>query len=861
MAEKLLRVITSESLPDVKDRGMNTIYFVYDKMELYLDRTFYSDPFCIVEEVPDHPVEGMLYITTGGLVETYIDYEMVVIGACQSEDEIQLLINAGSVYFMRAEYRYLDLQTKSIILPYQNGTYQLSVNLMKCLQIDKDTVIRYDETTGHFEIDGNHNDTELHINHGYQPIETNSIKTTIEGNRIYSEVKLVEDDTNILRLLTSGLYANMSQYASQEEFERLAQLFANYRTSVEAMIAELHAEMEDKGYNITEEIIAEKIAEALEEYEPTIADLIANYELIYTQLGYIRDIAISYTKEKVEEVKQEIISYLDAIRNAWESFDHEGMSMDNIDYTEEELEYLAKAVEKARDDIKLMRRNPDPTGTNVPFAFMFIGDPNNVEGTQQITPPFLSASFEKSRLIGFTHLTIYDEKLNPDDEYYYRINNTNPPMWNEDIVANTTYLRLVGLDIAAEPGDIITIVEVDRNKRAKKYTTMKAEVRTSEYDGMEVLNIEVASGTHDYTMNLTIEPALEEGDIYMYAPADKIPERYEMVPLSYRQWDPSGEIDVRDFPDSLITLVECEADSYRVKKLGTFRAYGNEVIKKLEVSTGYGDESETTKITVYPHKIKPSNEYYVSNDTTTTTFNAWIPQDSRWRYWDGVSDMKSDFGVPLAVAECDNGKAKRVGYTEVAKVNNSFDYFRDSGTIEYTDYMQNKVVFNGITGVYYKNYVMGDRWLQYGDEIPVGYNWAEKDEENKFILNFTRDVPLSIILCKEFATVYKFTNNAHPSLSSPEFIGFSASSWDHINLFINVVINYPDNRYYYQMLEEDDEREYYLYEPIDPLLFTEWDKTSSITIGSTDFTVLKLAVVDENGKIIAFGKTDIEYEE
>ena len=222
--------------------------------------------------------------------------------------------------------------------------------------------------------------------------------------------------------------------------------------------------------------------------------------------------------------------------------------------------------------------------------------------------------------------------------------------------------------------------------------------------------------------------------------------------------------------------------------------------------------------------------------------------------------MKSDFGVPLAVAECDFGKAKRIGFTEVAKVNNSFDYFRDSGTIDYTDYIQNKVVFNGITEVYYKDYVMGDRWLQYGDEIPAGFSYATPAGENVFLLNFTRDVPLSIILVKDY-NVYKFTDKATPQIYTPESIFFNVSVNDGTNLYINAPIEYPDNRYYYQMLEEDDEREYYLYEPIDPLLFTEWDKTSSITIGSTDFTVLKLAVVDENGKIIAFGKTDIEYEE
>ena len=52
---KILRICKSENLPVLADRDSNYVYFVYDKMAIYLGRNYYSDPFCIVETVPEDP--------------------------------------------------------------------------------------------------------------------------------------------------------------------------------------------------------------------------------------------------------------------------------------------------------------------------------------------------------------------------------------------------------------------------------------------------------------------------------------------------------------------------------------------------------------------------------------------------------------------------------------------------------------------------------------------------------------------------------------------------------------------------------------------------------------------------------------
>ena len=152
----ILRVCTSENLPILADRQSNYLYFVYDKMQLYFGRDIYRDSFCIVETVPLEPVEGMLYITLNGDLKVFLGDTLDTLGTIENVTQIDLLKKAGTTYFMNAESRYLDLQTRTIQLPFQNGNYQLSVSMTQDLMIDEDTVITYDPATRQFVINGNY---------------------------------------------------------------------------------------------------------------------------------------------------------------------------------------------------------------------------------------------------------------------------------------------------------------------------------------------------------------------------------------------------------------------------------------------------------------------------------------------------------------------------------------------------------------------------------------------------------------------------------------------------------------------------------------------------------------------------------
>ena len=161
--QRVLKVLHSQNLPLPTDRNKNYMYFAYDKMKLYLYQSVYSDPFNIVETLPDKQdmVENMLYITLDGYMNTRIGNSLIDLGTVEKINNIidpaqlALLRKVGTIYFMNAESRYLDTQTRMLQLPFQNGNYQLSLSLAKENLIDNDTTIKFNQETNQFEIMGN----------------------------------------------------------------------------------------------------------------------------------------------------------------------------------------------------------------------------------------------------------------------------------------------------------------------------------------------------------------------------------------------------------------------------------------------------------------------------------------------------------------------------------------------------------------------------------------------------------------------------------------------------------------------------------------------------------------------------------
>ena len=160
---KTLRVCHSRDLPSIHDRDINYIYFLYDKLEVFIGQNYYSDPYAIVESFPSLPVAEMLYFCIDdGKIRARVSLVETEIAEIESPEQLEILKQAGTTFFVNSDRRYLDVKSKLITLPYNNGTYELTLSLANDLKIDENTVIAFNPETQQFEIVGDIQDYDLY---------------------------------------------------------------------------------------------------------------------------------------------------------------------------------------------------------------------------------------------------------------------------------------------------------------------------------------------------------------------------------------------------------------------------------------------------------------------------------------------------------------------------------------------------------------------------------------------------------------------------------------------------------------------------------------------------------------------------
>lgn len=322
---RTLRVCLSKDFPLLTDRDPNFIYFLYDKLFVFLGQNQYNDPYAIVDNIPEHPVSGILYfILKDGSVRSYIEYKLTTIATIENQEQLELLKQSGATFFVSANKRQLDVQRRIITLPFLNGTYELSVDLMKDILIDENTIIRYDPKFRCFVIDNNEiSDTYFHSG-GYRGSETDSVKTTISDMRISSEVKISKADDNILKQNDDGLYANAEDRVLSQVFDDWATRYKEYKTNMEYYLKSLDEEIGGISDLVSPESIAQKIHDAVEEVYPEIDDIVAKYDDLYKQITDMESGLYDYAQSKYDAIVEELrLLIQDASDNAWISFEDE----------------------------------------------------------------------------------------------------------------------------------------------------------------------------------------------------------------------------------------------------------------------------------------------------------------------------------------------------------------------------------------------------------------------------------------------------------------------------------------------------------------------------------------------------------
>lgn len=316
---KTLRVCHSSELPTIQDRDINYIYYLYDKLEVFMGRNYYSDPYAIVESYPfDNVIPGMLYFCLDdGYVRAQVNLEDKQIALVENQEQLDILKQAGTTFFVNADKRYLDVKTKCISLPFANGTYELTVNLASDLKINSNTVIGFNEETQEFEIIGDIQDFDLVFTRKYRGSETDSATTTVEDHKISTDVHISALEDNIIKATPSGLYAMVNDRVPSIVFSEWVEKFKDYKEDMDAYIEELADLIERAEEIISEDTIARKIHEALLERYPMIDQALADFDEYAARIDGLYE----YADDKYTALENEVeIKINGATNDPWENF-------------------------------------------------------------------------------------------------------------------------------------------------------------------------------------------------------------------------------------------------------------------------------------------------------------------------------------------------------------------------------------------------------------------------------------------------------------------------------------------------------------------------------------------------------------
>lgn len=319
---KKLRVCLSKDFPVYEDRNPNYIYFLYDKLEVFVGQAPYHDHYVICEKIPSDPVVGILYFDlSDGYAKVYSDYIIKKVAKVENDEQLDILKDAGTMFFVNSEKRYLDLQRRIITLPYQNGTYELTVSLANNLKIDKNTVIAYNTETNQFEITGNINNADIIFGNGYYGAKGKTADITVSDHKISAEVKLSPAYDNMLKFVADGLYANATDRVTKKEFDSWKNRFQEYKISMEKYLKDLESQIGQSADIVNEETINKKIHEALVDVYPTIDAALASFNKMASQFEGIEERVKTYTNSSINTAKNELYeAIVEATTDPWEDF-------------------------------------------------------------------------------------------------------------------------------------------------------------------------------------------------------------------------------------------------------------------------------------------------------------------------------------------------------------------------------------------------------------------------------------------------------------------------------------------------------------------------------------------------------------
>ena len=285
MADKVLRVCQDSELPPIADMSDSFIYLAYDTLTLYIGDTKYENDFVIADTMPTDPVADMYYILkSDGSVHMFTDYTDTLVADIENQAQIAILNKAGTVFFVNAAKRHLNINDRTLVLPFTIGDgYDLVINIPDDIKINKNTILRYNEDKGYFEIFGESTGITDYSS-TLSGVRSDSVSMTVATGNIHGEVVLSGEPDNMLKILDDGLYAAGDSKVNKSDYDDWVRRVENVREYVRAKSDMIEAEINSLRADFDNALL-----NALETKYDQFDTALAKYDDLYRRLRELED--------------------------------------------------------------------------------------------------------------------------------------------------------------------------------------------------------------------------------------------------------------------------------------------------------------------------------------------------------------------------------------------------------------------------------------------------------------------------------------------------------------------------------------------------------------------------------------------
>lgn len=356
---KTLRVCKMNDLPPELERNDNYLYLAYDKLIMFSGQNTLYENFCIVSSMPQEPVTGLIYIyDTDGSVHIWENYTDNKVATIESASMVQYIQKAGTMFYVNVNKRYIDSQRRVLTLPYNDGSYELSVELDKEQMFTNDTILKFNPDTEKFEIYGPHEESFIDWSREFHGVNTDTVIMTTDGPRICASVRVSQRIHNAIKAASDGLYVNLDDKLDRATFEEFEIQYMNFRTMALEILERVATELEYLEDIVSEETVTAEIMEILRERYPTIDQALADYNAIIDQMNNLESTIITYANMKFNQTREEVLQEVTRY-GLWEDLDVVNSTYSSeVDYYEVARQYLSGNTRSTRslsnDQINLL---------------------------------------------------------------------------------------------------------------------------------------------------------------------------------------------------------------------------------------------------------------------------------------------------------------------------------------------------------------------------------------------------------------------------------------------------------------------------------------------------------------------------